>query len=145
MPHYQKITANPELQNYTLHTPDGYILDGWAQKNPKNQKTILYFGGNGDETSYFVEKTRYENINIISFNYRGYARSTGKPSEKILFADSLLIADFLENTLKIFPKDTFIMGRSLGTGVATYLASQKTFAGVILITPYDSVESVASE
>jgi acetyl esterase/lipase len=53
------------------------------------------------------------------------------------------IYDFLIQDLHISPENIFIMGRSLGTGVATYLASQKSSAGVILVTPYDSVENVA--
>jgi len=107
--------------------------------------TVLYFGGNGDETSYFVEKYNYKHANIASFNYRGYAYSTGNPSEKALLADALLQYDYLTKTLKISPEKIIVMGRSLGTGIATYLASQRKLESVILITPYDSVESVAKE
>jgi hypothetical protein len=46
IPHYEKIRANPTLKNYIIKTPDGYILDGWMQIDKKNEKTILYFGGN---------------------------------------------------------------------------------------------------
>jgi uncharacterized protein len=62
-----------------------------------------------------------------------------------LFADALKIYDHLL-TIPELSKDTlFIMGRSLGTGIATYLLSQREVPGVILITPYDSMLSIAHE
>ena len=145
LPHYEKISKNPSLQNIQIHTEDGNILDGWMQKGEDKSYTVLYFGGNGDETSYFVEKYNYKYANIVSFNYRGYAYSTGKPSEKALLADALTEYDYLTKTLKMSPEKIIVMGRSLGTGIATYLASQRKVQSVILITPYDSVESVAQE
>ncbi len=145
LPHYEKILANKNLRNIQLQTSDGVFLDGWMQLSPEKKVTILYFGWNADETSYFVEKYHYQNANIVSFNYRGYGRSTGKPSEKAIFADALLQYSYLTETLKIKPENIIVMGRSLGTGVATYLASQRQVGKVILITPYDSVESVSKE
>ncbi len=145
LPHYEKLAKNPELRNIRIQTDDGKMLDGWMQRGEDKPYTVLYFGGNGDETSYFVEKYRYKNANIVSFNYRGYAYSTGKPSEKTLLADALLQYDYLTKNLWIAPEKIIVMGRSLGTGVATYLASQRKLESVILITPYDSVESVAKE
>jgi pimeloyl-ACP methyl ester carboxylesterase len=92
-----------------------------------------------------VEENTYEYANIVSFNYRGYGNSTGSPSEKALFDDALLIYDFLVTDKHIKPENIIVMGRSLGSGVATYLASQKPVKKVILVTPYDSIESVAKE
>ena len=145
LPHYEKLAKNPDLRNIRIQTDDGKMLDGWMQIGEKKPYTVLYFWGNGDETSYFVEKYRYKNANIVSFNYRGYAYSTGKPSEKALFADALTEYDYLIKNLWITPEKIIVMGRSLGTGVATYLASQRKVEGAILITPYASVESVAKE
>ena len=88
IPHYEKIKKDPNLKNYQLQTKDWYTLDGWAQINSKNKKTILYFGWNWDEISYFVEKYKFKNVNLIAFNYRWYAYSTGYPSEKNLFQDA---------------------------------------------------------
>lgn len=145
VPHYEKMYRNPDLKNVQIHTKDSETLDGWIQVGKDKPYVVLYFGGNGDETSYFVEKYRYKNANIISFNYRWYAYSTGKPSERALFSDALLQYDYLVWEMKIDPKNIILMGRSLGTGVATYLASQRKVNSVILITPYDSVELVAKE
>jgi uncharacterized protein len=69
----------------------------------------------------------------------------GKPGEKAFYADAILQYDYLIHTLKIPPEKIIVMGRSLGSGIATYLASEKRVAKVILITPYDSMESLARE
>ena len=143
--HYEWLTQNQIIQNWEIETKDGNRLDGWQQIDPHKKYSLLYFGWNGEETSYFVENTDYTGANIISFNYRWYGRSTGVPSEKTLFADALLQYDYLRDTLQIKPENIIVMGRSLGTGVATYLSSQRPVEKVILVTPYDSVESVASE
>ncbi len=144
-PHYETLTQNTALKNLQIETQDGNRLDGWQQIDPSKKYTILYFWWNGEETSYFVEKHHYRDVNIISFNYRWYGRSTGKASEKVLLSDAIMIYDTLIQKYKIQPKNIIIMWRSLGTGVATYLASQKLVKEVILVTPYDSVESVAEE
>ena len=143
--HYKKLWADTHLENIVLSTSDGYILDGWREKSSEKKYTILYFWGNAEETSDFVENTNYTGANIISFNYRWYGRSTGIPSEKALFADALLEYDHLVGNMNMSPENIIVMGRSLGAGVATYLASERTVAKVILVTPYDSIESIAKE
>lgn len=143
LPHYEKISQDSTLRNFKIQTPDGSVLDGWMQIDSQNKKTILYFGWNWDEISYFIEKYRYKNINFIALNYRGYAYSTWYPSEQHIFADAEQIYDFVIQDLRISPSNLYVMWRSLGTGVATYIASKRVFAWVILVTPFDSVENVA--
>lgn len=94
---------------------------------------------------YFVYTSKLQNANIVGLNYRSYGRSSGKPSQEYLYSDANLIYDTLSKLGKIQPESLFIMGRSLGSGVATYLASTRTARGIILITPYDSMLSVAKE
>ncbi len=77
---------------------------------------------------------------VLAFNYRGFVNSSGKPSEKNIFIDALSIFDEYGKD-----KDVIVMGRSLGTGTATYLASKRDVKGLILITPYDSVVSMAKK
>lgn len=143
-PHYEKILSDTSLKNYKIRTRDWETLDGWMQIDPNKKKTIIYFGWNGDDTSFFLQKYKFDDANVISFNYRWYGYSSGIPSERVLFDDALYIYDTVITDMNISPDTIFIMWRSLGTGVATYLASQRSSAGVILISPYDSVEKVAS-
>ena len=78
---------------------------------------------------------------MLLVNYRGYGGSEGKPGEAELFADALQIYDYAQGRAR--GGRVALMGRSLGSGVAVYLAAQRPVAGVILVSPYDSIESVA--
>lgn len=142
---FEKMANTSTLERLRIQTSDGNTLDGWMQTNPKATSTILYFGGNAEDSSFFVGEQRYENANIISFNYRGYGDSTGKPSESALFSDAIAIYEYLVTVRKTDPGHLVVMGRSLGSGVAAYLASQKPVKRAILVTPYDSIESVARD
>ena len=67
-------------------------------------------------------------------------QSSGKPSEANLFNDALKIYDKFAHNSRVI-----VIGRSLGSGVAVYLASKREVLGVVLITPYDSIASLAKE
>jgi pimeloyl-ACP methyl ester carboxylesterase len=77
----------------------------------------------------------------LSVNFRGYGKSAGRPSEKDLFSDALEIFDTIQAQNKDRP--ICLIGRSLGSGVACYVASSRKIKSLILITPFDSIRSVA--
>jgi len=128
-------------------TLDGTLLHGWfVQRHLREKKPlILYFGGNAEEVTNFLYfyGEHFPQYAIATFNYRGYGLSEGKPSEKNLFQDALFLYDYLSKQSTIDPQRIYVMGRSLGTGVATYLSSQRQLKGTILISPYDSIVAVA--
>ncbi|WP_444995222.1 alpha/beta hydrolase [Aliikangiella sp. IMCC44359] len=111
--------------------------------NPNNEKSILYFGGNAESVVNNADQFSkiFPSHTVYLVNYRGYAGSTGNPSEKALFADAQLIFD------NIKPKHSTVsvMGRSLGSGVAVFLASTRKISKMVLVTPYDSIQQVAQE
>lgn len=122
-----------------LKVEDG-LLDGVYLEN-NSSKLIIYFGGNADDATDFISIFKnLKNFDIVAFNYRGNALSSGTPSEKALFNDALRIYDTFANK-----KEVFVVGRSLGSGVAIYLSSQRDVKKLFLITPYDSIENVAKE
>ena len=122
-----------------LEVKDG-LLDGVYLDN-NSSRLIIYFGGNSDDATDFLEIIKnIKGFNAVAFNYRGNALSKGVPSEITLYEDALKIYDkFAKN------KEVYIIGRSLGSGVATYLASKREVKKLLLITPYDSIENVAKE
>jgi pimeloyl-ACP methyl ester carboxylesterase len=128
------------MQNISLHVDEDVELFGvYKTSEIKDAPLIIYFGGNSDDaTRILLHVKGLNDFDIVSFNYRGYVKSTGEPSEKALFADALKIYDAFAKDKKVI-----LIGRSLGSGVATYLASKRRVAGVILITPYDSISSMA--
>jgi pimeloyl-ACP methyl ester carboxylesterase len=78
-------------------------------------------------------------------NYRGYGMSEGKPGEEAIFRDALAIYDAFAKRDDVDAKRVAVMGVSLGSGVATYLAAHRPVQAVILVTPYDSIARIAGE
>jgi pimeloyl-ACP methyl ester carboxylesterase len=109
--------------------------------NPGLEKAVIYFGGNAETVGYNIDpmKDLIPAQTIYLVNYRGYSGSTGTPSEKALFEDALTIYD----RIKEDHKSISVIGRSLGSGVATYLAVERDLEKVVLVTPFDSIKNVA--
>ncbi|HEX7053196.1 MAG TPA: alpha/beta hydrolase [Burkholderiales bacterium] len=138
--------AAPDAEVLELATADGERLRGWLLPNgapARGAAALIYFGGNAEEVSHLaLEAAELRGIALVLVNYRGYGRSTGAPSERALFADALTIYDHVVARPRFDAKRIVAMGRSLGSGVATYLASERPVAAVVLVTPYDSMAAV---
>ncbi len=104
---------------------------------------IIYFGGNAEDvsTSLFRFSTVLPNQSLYFVNYRGYSGSTGTPSEEALFSDALAVYDLIRDK----HQNISVIGRSLGSGVAVYLAANRKVDKLVLVTPYDSIENVAKK
>ncbi|OQY55917.1 MAG: hypothetical protein DRR08_16350 [Candidatus Parabeggiatoa sp. nov. 2] len=136
----------PLAEEVQIKTPDDVTLHGWFVKNtPEKQSPLLiYFGGNAEEVSGHVRDIDFlTGWSLLLVNYRGYGLSEGSPSEQNFFNDAVLLYDVFSNRADIDPNKVVAFGRSLGTGVAVYLASQRPLKGLILVSPYDSIRSVA--
>lgn len=104
---------------------------------------ILLFGGNAEEISAAVFDRRWpRDWSVAAFNYRGYGASEGRPSERALTADALVVHDALLRRADVDAKRVVLFGRSLGSGIAVKLAAQRPPAGVVLVSPYDSLIAV---
>ncbi len=127
----------------TTFSVDGQTLDGWYIPG-ESGLTVVYYGGNAEELS-----RRIDNIilfgphNYLLINYRGFGDSTGSPGEQSMKTDALAILDMARIRYGFDYADTVIIGRSLGTGVATHVAASLPVRGLVLITPYDSIRAVA--
>jgi len=135
-------------EEITIKTSDNVGLKGWFVKQSSMPKSplILYFGGNAEEVSYLIKETpRITGWSLALINYRGYGLSEGTPNEGNLCKDAVEIYDYFSKRPEIDNSKIVAFGRSLGTGVAVYLAQQRPIKGVILATPYDSINSVAQE
>jgi hypothetical protein len=118
------------------------LLRGWLV-NPQlvREKLLIYYGGNAEDIFLNIEEFRDIKAASLFVAYRGYGPSSGAPGEAELFADSLAVIDDIIS--RYSPKKIFLIGRSLGSGVACYAAANKEIQGAILITPYDSIENIA--
>jgi pimeloyl-ACP methyl ester carboxylesterase len=103
---------------------------------------VIYFGGNAEDVSQSLPTLAdaFRERSLYAMNYRGYGGSTGKPSEAVLIADALLLFDRVHTD---HPR-VVVIGRSLGSGVAVHIASERAVERLILVTPYDSLLNVAA-
>ena len=107
------------------------------------QKALIYFGGNAEDVSTNLSSfsIAFPDYAIYLLHYRGYGRSSGKASEEVLHADAQALFD------KVYAEhpDIAVVGRSLGSGVAIRLASQRKVSRLVLVTPYDSIQELAAQ
>lgn len=106
-------------------------------------KAIIYFGGNAENVAWNIPAFReyFSNYSVYLVNYRGYGGSTGSPTESGLYQDALVLYDYLKTQHKEF----YVIGRSLGAAIGTYLASEREVEKLILVTPFDSALNMAKE
>ena len=126
-----KTEANAEIN--ALH---------FKAKNPKG--VLLYFHGNAGDLSRWGKITEFfvkQDYDVLVMDYRTYGKSKGRLSELALYSDAQYCYDYL---LKYYPEDKIALyGRSLGTGIASYIASKNKPQQLILETPYYSIADVA--
>lgn len=138
----------PLAEPFSFTTADGARLEGWlvgARGAGEPRPLVLYYGGNAEEVSWITRHAaKLEPYALLLVNYRGYGRSTGKPHQRALFADALAIHDSVTQRADIDARRVVVWGRSLGSGVAVHVASERPVAGVVLVTPYDSMTALAA-
>ncbi len=107
------------------------------------KKVILYLHGNSDNlqrwAQHHIDFTQ-RGFDFLAIDYRGYGKSEGRPTEKGLYKDAEAAYDYLTNRYEA--EQIYIYGRSLGTGIATFLASEHKAAMLLLETPYYSMQDV---
>src|SRR5262249_47205233 len=108
----------------------------------EGSRAMIYFGGNAEDVSLNMPSfsAGLPERALFLLNYRGYGGSSGKPSQDALFSDGLALFDEVHSRYK----DVEVVGRSLGSGIAVYVASSRPATRLVLITPYNSVEELAA-
>lgn len=125
----------------------GATLEGWWLENPQatTAAVVLYFGGNAEDVLYTAgAASNIDACAVVVVNYRSYGGSTGKPGQQALYDDGLAIYDYAVER-GVTPEQIVVMGRSLGSAVAAKLAAARPVRAAILVTPFDSLASVAAD
>jgi fermentation-respiration switch protein FrsA (DUF1100 family) len=135
-----------DIKKVKILTSDNIELLGWYhEKNLKNYKTLVYFHGNAGSLENRIHKLNHfqdMNINFLIIAWRGFSGNNGKPTEKGLYEDGKSAINWLAQK-GVNEKKIILYGESLGTGVATHLAQNKSYAGIILETPFTSMIDAA--
>jgi fermentation-respiration switch protein FrsA (DUF1100 family) len=135
----------PEAEAVALTAADGENLVAWYVAPREDRPIVLYFHGNGGALRYRVGRFRTlirDGLGLLGLEYRGYAGSSGSPSEQGLMADGEAAYSFV--AARYPAKQIVVWGESLGTGVAVALAAAKPVGRVILEAPFTSAADVAA-
>lgn len=137
-------TALAGAEDIAIHS-GGSLVNGWYQAPRPGQPVIVYYKGNSK--SFSEESERYEQFvadgyGFLAFDYRGFPASPGDITEDNILTDALAAYDWLDAQTDA---PILIWGRSLGSGPATYVASQRDAVALLLETPFLSAVTVAAE
>ena len=134
----------PQAQEIVLDTPDGEKIVVWHIPPRDGRPVVLYMHGNGG--SVFIRAERFRAITaegngLVALSYRGYGGSTGRPTEAGLIADETAYQFAVS---RYTPQRIVVWGESLGTGVATTLASEYPVGALLLESPFTSAADVGA-
>ncbi len=138
------------IQDVELHSADGTPIHAWWTTPTDWQPdrgALLYCHGNGGNLSYRGESMRrlrdHLHLAVLIFDYPGYGRSGGVPTEAGCYAAADTAYDWLTNTQKIVGERIVLYGGSLGCAVATDLAARKAHRALVLVSPFSSIPDMA--
>jgi alpha-beta hydrolase superfamily lysophospholipase len=139
----------PGLTLTTLRIPvaDTVALDAWWMRHDEPRATVLYFGGQGFllvKSRATFEALAEQRVNVLAFDYRGYGRSDGEPSVRALQHDARVVYDTLVAFDGVDPARLVVHGHSMGSFVATDLATEREVPALVLENPATDIEGLTS-
>lgn len=152
---YKKLQEIDEFKEIKIKN-DEVNLSGWfwniGNKDGKNP-LVIFFGGNAQNSSntlynyyqFGTMKNVFGNYNLMLIDYPGYGMSKGKTSDDSMFIASKYIFEYATKMSEVNIDNIVIMGYSIGTGVASYCASENDASGLILVAPYDKALSLYND
>jgi hypothetical protein len=138
--YFPRHAVNYEVEhNYELQVND-VTLRGWMV-NEGRPAAMIFYGGNAERIDFYIKNFQilFSGHTIYFVNYRGYGESDGRPSQQALYSDALAVYDAIKTKYERID----LLGKSLGSGVAVYVAANRPVHRMALVTPYDSILNVA--
>lgn len=129
-----------------FHTEDGKRLHGWFFPLEGKSPVILFCHGNAGNISHRLDNVRLllkHNFQVFIFDYRGYGKSSGRPSEKGVYKDGLAAYEYLIGKRHLPPDQIIMFGRSLGAAVAIEVALNKKVRSIIIESAFTSTKDMA--
>ncbi len=133
-----------DMQIIKITLADGLTLNAWYKPSVAHKPVILYLHGNAGHIGYRMYLTRQflsAGFGVLLLEYRGYGGNPGKPTESGLYEDGRAAMRFLQHEQQHPP--IVLYGESLGTGVATQLATEFPSCALVLQSPYTSLTALA--
>ena len=135
-----------DFEEFWLDLPDGNRINGWFIKADSPKATLLFCHGNAGTISHRLDSAEIFldlGLNVVLYDYRGYGRSTGRPSETNTYEDAEAIWSYLTESKQLSAGEIIILGRSMGGPVAANLAKSRSPKMCILESTFTSVPDVA--
>lgn len=145
---YQFIPRSLSLEDHWFTATDGVRLHGWLLRADPTSPALVVSHGNAGNISHRLELIRQLHrfgCTVFIYDYRGYGRSEGSPSEEGLYLDGAAAFDYLATLDGIDSKRVVLFGQSLGGAVAVDVAAKRRPAALILEATFSSARDVAAE
>ena len=142
----EAVPLSPGFEETELRTADGLRLRAFYLQAQPGKRTVVYFHGNGGSllgATLETEALADAGLGLLLVAYRGYGGNPGAPSESGLYADGRAAMAFLADR-EIPARETVLVGNSMGSGVATQIATEFAPAGLVLSAGYTSLPDVAA-
>ncbi len=139
--------AGLDYEDVSLHTADGVKLHGWWVPAQNARGTVLLLHGNAGNISHRIGYlTMFSRLgySVLLFDYRGYGKSGGSPSEEGTYRDAEAAWQHLTEARKLKPQDIVLVGESLGGGIATWLAVKYPPRALVLASTFTSVPDLGA-
>jgi hypothetical protein len=132
-----------ECSLLSMKTDDGIELEGALYEPQSLKSTLLVFVGRSHDAVGLINRLAqlYPHVRIVTFNYRSYGKSEGVANEKNLLEDGLKIAALVKKNYG----DFYLLGFSIGSSVAAYVASNMDVKALFLLGAFDSIPSLAAK
>lgn len=137
-----------DYEDVYFSAADGVKLNGWFLPCDKPRGSMLICHGNGGNIGDRLPQIQLFHelgFNVFIFDYRGYGRSMGKPSEQGTYQDVLAAWNYLVETRGIPENKIALHGRSLGGAIATWLASQRNPAALVIEATFTSIPDIGAK
>ena len=136
-----------DYERVTLTTSDGVALDAWFVPAEEEGPVVLFCHGNAGNISHRLDTIRILNglgLGVLIFDYRGYGRSQGSPSEEGTYRDAEAAWAYLTAERNVPPNGIILFGRSLGGPIAAYLATRHDPAALIVESAFTSIPDIGA-
>jgi fermentation-respiration switch protein FrsA (DUF1100 family) len=140
-------TLPPGAEDAWFKAEDGTKLHGWFLPHPKPLAVVLFCHGNAGNVTHRADVLwqfrHLTEVSILVFDYRGYGRSEGRPSEKGILADTRAARRWLANRTGTPENEIVLAGQSLGGAVAAVIAGQDGARALILENTFTCIRDMA--
>ena len=142
------IASKFSAEDVYFESADGTKIHGWYVEHPNPEGHVLFCHGNGEHVGYFgtwlSRLSQRLQVSILAFDYRGYGKSEGKPFQQGVLEDAAAAHRCLAERAGLEMQQVVLYGRSLGGGVATYLAGEFGARALVIERTFHSMVEVGA-